>query len=156
MADVQLIRCQNCGATNRVPVEKVAQGLLPVCGRCKTPLASGPVTVTDATFGDMVERSPTPVLLDLWAPWCGPCHMMAPAIDQLAAELAGKVRVAKLNVDDNPAVASRFNVRSIPTLLVLKAGQEVDRIVGVRPKEAIAERLQQVLATTGAGSPQPR
>src|SRR4030095_1154520 len=116
MADPQLIRCPSCGATNRVPREKIAQGLQPVCGRCKTPLtaATKPVTVTDATFAAEVERSPLPVLVDLWAPWCGPCRMLAPVLDELAVEMAGRVRFAKLNIDENPATASRFGVRSIP------------------------------------------
>jgi len=148
MPETQLTRCPACGATNRVPRDKINQGLEPVCGRCKTPLfvSTKPVTVTDATFVDEVERSPLPVLLDMWAAWCGPCQMMAPMLDELAVEMAGRVRVAKLNVDENPATATRFNVRSIPTLLVLKAGRELDRIVGVQPKAAIARRLERVIA----------
>ncbi len=106
------------------------------------------MTVSDATFTDEVERSPLPVLVDMWAPWCGPCHMVAPTIDALAAEFAGRVRVAKLNVDDNPATSDRFGVRSIPTLLVLKNGREVARIVGVQPKAAIAARLERLVAAT--------
>src|SRR5262245_5405809 len=104
MPETQLTRCPACGATNRVPRDKINQGLEPVCGRCKTPLfvSTKPVTVTDATFVDEVERSPLPVLLDMWAAWCGPCQMMAPMVDELAAEMAGRVRVAKLNVDENP------------------------------------------------------
>ena len=144
MNDAMLIRCPTCGATNRVPQEKIAQGLEPVCGRCRAPLpiTSNPVTVTDANFAAEVERSPLPVLLDLWAPWCGPCRMIAPVIEQLAAEMAGQVRVAKLNVDENPLTSARFGVRGIPTLLILQAGREVDRIVGVQPKAEIARRLQ--------------
>jgi thioredoxin 2 len=146
-ADVQLIRCPACGASNRVPLEKIAQGLAPVCGRCKTPLPvhSGPVTVTDATFAAEVERSPVPVLVDMWAAWCGPCRMVAPVVEELAQEMAGRVRVAKLDVDENPATAARFGVRSIPTLLVLKGGQEVDRLVGVQPKAEIVRRLERVM-----------
>jgi thioredoxin 2 len=148
MSETKLIRCPSCGATNRVPLDKMQQGLAPVCGRCKTPLPVGgePVTVTDATFAAEVERSPLPVLLDLWAPWCGPCRMIAPVIDELAGQMAGRVRFAKLNIDENPATPARFNVHSIPTLLVLKAGREVDRIVGVQSKAELARRLERVSA----------
>jgi len=144
MTDVITIKCSSCGAANRVPREKLEQGLKPKCGRCKQPLpeaAAAPLVVTDATFAAEVEQAPLPVLVDAWAAWCGPCHMIAPAIDELAAELAGKVRVAKLNVDENPATASRFDIRSIPTLLVMAGGREVDRIVGAQPKDAIRARL---------------
>jgi thioredoxin len=108
---------------------------------------SKPITVSDATFADAVERSPLPVLVDAWAPWCGPCRIIAPAIDELAVELAGRVRVAKLNVDDNPATAERFGLRSIPTLLMLKSGREVDRVVGVAPKAEIARRLERLIGS---------
>jgi thioredoxin len=99
--------------------------------------------LTDATFAAEVERSPLPLVVDMWAEWCGPCRMIAPMIDELAAEMAGRVRFAKLNVDENPATAARFDVRSIPALLVLKGGREVDRFVGARPKAEIAHRLRQ-------------
>jgi thioredoxin 2 len=104
-----------------------------------------PLVVTDASFAAEVERSPLPVLVDAWAPWCAPCRTIAPVIDELAAELAGRVRVAKLNVDENPVTASRFGLRSIPTLLVLRGGREVDRMVGVQPKQEIATRLRRLL-----------
>ena len=147
-AEIALIRCPPCGATNRVPVAALNTGKRPVCGRCKTPLpaASGPVTVTDANFAREVEASPVPVLLDMWAPWCGPCRMIAPIIEQLAGELAGRVKVGKLNVDENPSTSARFNARSIPTLLVLKGGREVDRIVGLQPKAEIARRVERAVA----------
>jgi thioredoxin 2 len=151
MMEPQLIRCPACGTGNRVPGEKIAQGLKPVCGRCKTPLPvppldTHPLNVTDSNFSAEVERSPVPVLLDMWAPWCGPCRMVAPVIEQLASKMAGRVRVAKMNVDDNPVTAERFRIRSIPALLVLKGGREVDRIVGVQPKAEIVRRLEHAIA----------
>lgn len=150
MGDVAVIRCGTCGTANRVPRDKLEQGLTPKCGRCKQALQAAPatpLTVTDATFATDVERSPLPVLVDAWAAWCGPCRMLAPAIDELAAELAGRVRVAKLNVDENPATASRFDIRSIPTLLVMAGGREVDRIVGAQPKQAIRARVDRAVAS---------
>ncbi len=145
--EARVITCPSCGANNRVPVEKLRERLQPVCGQCKSPLtvSAHPVTVTDANFAEEVERSPLPVLLDMWAPWCGPCRMIAPTIEQLASELAGRVKVAKLNTDENPMTGSRFNVRSIPTLLVLKDGKEIDRLVGAFPKQEILRRLESVI-----------
>lgn len=144
----QVVSCPACGANNRVPLEKMSQGKMPVCGRCKAPLSlsAQPLVISDATFAAQVERSPLPVLLDMWAPWCGPCRMIAPVLEELAAEMAGRVRIAKLNVDENPKTSSRFAVQSIPSLLVLKAGREVDRMVGVQPKSEIKRRLEQVIA----------
>ena len=132
---------------NRVPADKLSQGLKPVCGRCRNALTFDrhPITITDANFAEEVERSPVPVLLDLWAPWCGPCRMIAPAVEELAAEMAGRLRVGKLNVDENPVTAERFQVRGIPALLLFRAGREVDRMVGAQPKSAIARLVQQVL-----------
>jgi len=148
--DVDVVRCPACGTANRVPRAKLRQGLRPVCGRCKAPLGggaagAGPVTVTDATFASTVASSALPVLLDLWAPWCGPCRTVGPIVDQVANERAGRVLVGKLNVDDNPMTASRFGVQSIPTLLILRGGREVDRIVGAVPKQEILRRLDAVL-----------
>jgi thioredoxin 2 len=154
MAETRLVRCAACGATNRIPLDRLARGRRPVCGKCRAPLAvdgapadGTPLVVTDATFPIEVERSRLPVVVDLWAEWCGPCRMLAPVIDELASELAGRVRFAKLNIDENPATASRFGVRSIPTLLVMKEGREVDRLVGVLPKSEIARRLARVTAS---------
>ena len=140
MSATRLIRCPACGATNRVNAAKRG----PICGRCKAALDAGaaPIAVSDATFADLVEASPLPVLVDAWAPWCGPCRMLAPTIDELAAELAGRLRVGKLNVDENPQTAARFDLRSIPTLLLFQGGKEVDRIVGVLPKSEITRRLE--------------
>lgn len=148
MRDPELIRCGQCGTMNRIPADGRARGGRARCGRCKRPLADAttPVKVTDATFATEVEQSSLPVVVDLWAAWCGPCRTLEPVIEQLAEEMAGRLRFAKLNVDENPATASRFNVRSIPTLLVLKGGKEIDRIVGAQPKLDIARRLERHVA----------
>lgn len=146
MPDSLLIHCPNCGATNRVPAEKIERGLDPVCGRCKQPLpVREPVAVNDSTFTAEVEQSSLPVLVDMWAEWCGPCRFLSPVVDQLARELAGRLRVAKLNVDESPATAARFNIQSIPALLVFKNGREVERIIGAQPKAAILGRLTPLL-----------
>jgi thioredoxin len=104
------------------------------------------LVVTDATFSEEVERSPLPVLVDMWAPWCGPCRMVTPIVEELAGELAGRMRIAKLNIDDNPATANRFGIESIPALLVFQNGREIDRIVGAQPKQAILHRIQHLIA----------
>lgn len=143
METTHLIQCHSCGTTNRVSDQKIRNEVRAICGRCKNPLSisSSPFVVTDANFADIVEMSPLPVLLDMWAEWCGPCRMLAPIIEQLSEELAGRVVVAQLNVDQNPRTAARFNVRSIPTLLLLKNGQETNRIVGAQPKSEIVRQL---------------
>lgn len=144
--NLKFIRCPECGANNRISIAQLVKGREPVCGRCKTPLQveTHPLTVTDETYQREIEHSPLPVLLDMWAAWCGPCLMIAPVIEQLAKEFAGQVRVAKLNVDENPVTADRFNVRSIPTLLLLKDGQELTRIVGAQPKSEIVRRMREL------------
>ena len=118
-----------------------------MCGRCKRPLSAQgePVEVSDQTFAREVEASPIPVLVDMWAAWCGPCRMLAPTIDQIAADFAGRVKVAKLNVEENPQTAGRFRIEGIPAMLIFKDGREVDRIVGLAPKPQIAQRLERFL-----------
>jgi len=147
MTDDRLVQCPACGSTNRVALGRLEEGLAPRCGRCKAdlPVKTGPVIVTDATFADLVEGSALPVVVDMWAPWCGPCRMLAPVLDELAVEMAGRVRFSKLNVDENPLNAARFDARRIPLLVIFKNGREVDRVVGLMPKAALAARLEQTL-----------
>jgi len=147
MSDLPIVRCPNCGAANRIRLDKLQGGEQPVCGKCHTPLvpssaAAEPLKVTDASFARDVEQSSLPVFLDFWAGWCGPCLMIGPFIEALAREVAGRVRVGKLNIDENPATASRFGVRSIPTMIIFNEGREVDRITGAVPKEMMMRKLQ--------------
>lgn len=144
-----IVACPNCGTKNRVDA-RVATQQQPVCGKCGAPLpapanaANGtPQAVSDDSFGrEVVEASSAqPVLVDAWAEWCGPCRIIAPVLDQLAAESHGRYKIAKLNVDENPRTASQFNIRSIPTLLIFKNGKLVDQLIGVQPKQTIAARL---------------
>jgi thioredoxin len=146
-----IVSCAECGARNRVDEGEAAERQ-PVCGNCGSPLglsagagsADGgePVVVTDASFArDVLGAGSRPVLVDFWAEWCGPCRALAPALNQLAAEARGRYRVAKLNVDENPQMASRYGIRSIPAMLIFKDGRLVDTLVGNQPKQAIAARL---------------
>jgi thioredoxin 2 len=138
-----VVKCVNCGAKNRIrsgaTIEK-----LPICGKCGARLSTpaAPVIVTDTNFAEVVGASSLPVLLDLWAAWCGPCRVIAPTIEALARELSDKAVVGKLDVDANQRTAARFGVQGIPTLLILKDGREVDRLVGVQSREAILQRLR--------------
>ncbi|MCC6236524.1 MAG: thioredoxin [Dehalococcoidia bacterium] len=104
-----------------------------------------PADTSDSTFDTDVIGSDLPVLVDFWAPWCGPCRMVAPIVEELAEEYEGKVKFVKLNTDENPQVAGKYGIRSIPTLLVFKGGKPVGQIVGFRPKSDLEKRLQEVL-----------
>ena len=139
------LRCPACGAINRVPEARAGERAR--CGKCRAPLSTSttPVTVTDANFEATVQHAAVPVLIDCWADWCGPCHMLAPTIEALARDYAGRVVVGKLDVDANPHTASRFDVRGIPALLFFRDGHLVDRLVGVQPRGAIEARLHPLL-----------
>ena len=143
-----IMKCRRCGTKNRVPKGRI--GERPVCGKCKAPLSTGtvtdkPIDITDMTFHSEVLAFSGPILVDCWAPWCGPCRTVGPVIEQLAAEYAGRVRIAKLNVDENPQTASRYSIKSIPTMLLFKDGDLVNNLVGALPKGEIQSHLNSLL-----------
>ena len=142
MAD-NVIRCPACDASNRVPV--VSSGR-PRCGKCHVDLP-WLVDVSSGEFDAVVEQSAVPVLVDLWAPWCGPCRMVAPALERLAVERAGVLRVGKVNVDDEPALSARLGVQGIPTMVLYSGGEELARQVGALPAERIGGWIDSALTS---------
>lgn len=140
MSDSQVTACPDCGVKNRVPAASKGR---PQCASCKKPLP-WLVDATDATLAGALDTSQL-VLLDLWAPWCGPCRMVAPVLETLSKKFAGQVKVVKVNVDDNPVTAQRFDARSIPLLVMLRNGQPVDTVVGAQPEPALRTRIEQLL-----------
>jgi len=136
-----VVACPSCGTKNRVPV---ASSGLPRCASCHADLP-WLVNAGDADF-DSAVRSTSLVVVDLWATWCPPCRMIAPILESLSRELAGTLKVVKVDVDHSPVIAARYDARSIPTLLVMRDGEVVDRIVGALPKQALKARIDAVLA----------
>jgi thioredoxin 2 len=136
-----VVACTSCGQKNRLKPDPTGS---PKCGKCGTAL---PWLVDAGSAGFRAEvSSALPVVVDFWAPWCGPCRMVAPVLEQLARENAGRLKVVKVNTDENQELAAQFQARSIPLLVVMKGGREVDRIVGALPKPALAARLAPHLA----------
>ncbi len=137
----EIVVCPSCGAKNRLG--RARPGTAPVCGKCGAPLP-WVVEASDATF-DREIAAPVPVLVDFWAPWCGPCRMVSPELEALATENPGRLKVVKLNIDENPATAGRFRVQSIPMLILFSGGQPVQTMIGAQPRHAILARIQPYL-----------
>ena len=135
------IACAHCGAVNRLPADRLADD--PDCGRCHRALLDGrPVELSDLNFDAFVRQTTLPVLVDFWAPWCGPCRQMAPQFEAAARQLKGRALLVKINSDDSPQASAKFAIRSIPTLVRLQAGAEIRRQSGALP-------LAQIVALAG-------
>jgi thioredoxin 2 len=141
-AGVATLRCPSCGKQNRVPA--VASGY-PRCGSCRAPLP-WLVEASDSDFDAVVSGGRQLVLVDFWAEWCGPCRAVAPAVEQAAREFAGRLKVVKVDADASPGLLARFGVRGIPTLVLVRHGEEVDRVVGALPASQLLERVKSHLA----------
>jgi len=142
-----VVVCDVCGTKNRVP--PAAPGN-PRCGKCHAPLP-WIADADDDSYHEVVESAALPVLVDLWAPWCGPCRMVSPALERLGHSYAGRVKLVKINVDGSPKTASRFEVQGIPTLLLIQRGQPVARQVGAAPETALKTWLDDALSKTNVG-----
>jgi thioredoxin 2 len=142
VADAVKLTCATCGQANRVPVARLSEG--PKCGTCGAALVDGRVAELDAATHDKVTRGDgVPVLVDYWAPWCGPCRMMAPEFAKAAKALAPQVRLMKLNTEDHPDISARAGIRGIPALILYRNGREVARLAGARPAADIVAFARQ-------------
>ncbi|MGH8984621.1 MAG: thioredoxin [Acidimicrobiia bacterium] len=138
---IVIVECPNCGKKNRVPA--AAEGR-PRCASCKQDLP-WIAEAGESDFTEVVERSRVPVVIDLWAPWCGPCRMISPALEEVARRRKGRIKLVKVNVDEHPGVSARFGVQGIPTLLLFRNGQLVDRSVGARSTDALQTWIDEAL-----------
>jgi len=144
----KVVVCPSCSTKNRVPA--VAGGM-PRCGHCQNPLP-WVVDTSDADFAAVVDQSTVPVLVDVWAPWCGPCRMVSPALEQLATELAGTLKLVKVNADEAPEVSRRFEVQGIPTLVLMQHGKMLHKQVGAAPASTLRSWLLEHLPVGDAAS----
>ena len=141
-SDSIIIACTSCGTKNRIPTARIKEN--PVCAKCRASLANipwFPVNITDSQFDAEVLKHKGTVLVDCWAPWCGPCKSMGPIMDALARDYAGRVKVVKINMDENPATGSTYKIMSIPSLLFFKQGKLRDTLVGAVPRAEMESRL---------------
>jgi thioredoxin 2 len=141
-ASAEISTCPNCGRRNRVPA---AGPGIPRCGNCHQPLP-WIADADDDTFAEVAEAAPLPVVVDLWAPWCGPCRMVSPALAQVASDLSGRIKLVKVNVDESPRIQQRFGVQAIPTLMVLRNGQVASRRAGAAPPADLRNWVETTIA----------
>ena len=141
MSATKHVVCPHCNGVNRVPENRLAQG--PKCGVCHQALLDGrPLELSAANFQQHIERSDIPVVVDFWAPWCGPCKMMAPVFSQVAGQFSSRARFAKVNTEEQQALAARFGIRSIPTLAIFRNGREIKRVAGAMDAASLASWVQ--------------
>jgi len=144
----EIVRCASCGTKNRVPA--AASGV-PKCAKCGAWLP-WVVNTTEGEFHEVVEKSKIPVVVDLWAPWCGPCRMVSPALESLAHQFANRIKLVKVNVDNAPGLSRRFDVQSIPTLLLMRGSEVISRQIGAVPEAALRQSIEGGLASHTAAS----
>jgi thioredoxin 2 len=147
MSETKVLKCRHCGTKNRI--QTAAEGA-PHCGRCGRALP-WLAEAGSGDFAEVVEKSPLPVLVDFWAPWCGPCRIVSPVVEQLAGELAGRLKVVKVNTDEEPGLQQRFGVRGIPSLVLIAGGSERDRVVGALGHDALRTWLESRLTPAAKG-----
>jgi thioredoxin 2 len=141
MNNEAILRCRNCEIKNRVKLEKISS--LPLCGKCgnKLEIPKDIISIEDSEFSREVLKETIPTALDFWAPWCGPCRMMGPILDDIARSYPGRIKVVKINSDENPNLSMQLGIQGIPTLILFRDGKEVNRMVGAAPREHILQFL---------------